>query len=164
MKRRALDELAECWGNGDAVRHFIGTHRFPLVDGSQVTFVWLGHADGVSLRHWVYGLESATHLTRIDNTDIWCLTLEIPPSSRVEYKFEVHRHGHSEWIEDPLNPARALDPFGANSVLQGEGYVVPDWTQKDPLARAGTVDPFTVHSKVWGERGGHLYLPARFRR
>lgn len=164
MKRRALDELVGCWGNGDAVRHFIATHRFPLVDGSQVTFVWLGHADGVSLRHWIYGLESATHLTRIHNTDIWCLTLEIPPSSRVEYKFEVHRHGHGEWIEDPLNPARAIDPFGANSVLQGEGYVVPDWTRKDPLARAGTVDPFTVHSSVFGERGGHLYLPARFRR
>ena len=77
------------------MRQFIGGHKFPLVDGSQVTFVWLGHADGVSLRHWVYGLESATNLNRVPNTDIWVLTLEIPPSSRVEYKFEVHRGGGS---------------------------------------------------------------------
>jgi enterochelin esterase family protein len=164
IKRSALDELVAAWQNVDAVRAFIGAHKFPLVDQSQVTFVWLGHADGVSLRHWVYGLESATTLVRVHNTDVWHLTLEIPPTSRVEYKFEVHRGGGSEWIEDPLNPARARDPFGANSVLQGEGYVVPEWTHQDPLARPGTLVPFSVDSKVFGRRGGQLYLPARFRR
>jgi enterochelin esterase family protein len=164
MKRRAIDELIGSWHNGEAVRAFLATHKFPLVDGSQVTFVWLGHADGVQLRHWVYGLESATNLQRVHGTDIWHLTLEIPPSSRVEYKFEIHRHGKSEWIEDPLNPARARDPFGANSVLQGEGYVVPDWTLKDPVAREGTIERFTVDSAALGQRHGQLYLPARFRR
>lgn len=164
IKKRAIDELIGAWQNADAVRAFMATHKFPLVDGSQVTFVWLGHADGVSLRHWVYGLESATNLTRAHNTDIWHLTLEIPPASRVEYKFELHRGGGSEWIEDPLNPARARDPFGANSVLQGEGYVIPEWTNTDPLARPGTLAPFTVDSKAFGRRSGQLYLPARFRR
>lgn len=163
-KRRLIDELISRWGNHDAVRAFLHEHKFPLVEGSQVTFVWLGHADGVSLRHWIYGLESATNLSRVHGTDIWHLTLEIPPSSRVEYKFELHRHGHSEWIEDPLNPARARDPFGANSVLQGEGYLVPDWTQKDDLARQGTLERFTVKSHALGDRSGLLYLPARFRR
>ena len=102
MKRKAIDELAGSWQNADAVRAFIASHKFPLVDGSQVTFVWLGRADGVSVRHWVFGLESATTLNRIDNTDIWFLTLEIPPASRVEYKFEIHRGGRNEWVEDPL--------------------------------------------------------------
>jgi enterochelin esterase-like enzyme len=167
-RRPALDELVAAWhdhhNRDQRVRQFIGSHKFPLVDGSQVTFVWLGHADGVSLRHWVYGLESATNLHRVPNTDIWVLTLEIPPSSRVEYKFEVHRGGGSEWIEDPLNPARARDPFGANSVLQGEGYVVPDWTNPDPIARSGALERFNVESKTYGMRSGQLYLPARFRR
>ena len=163
-KRRLLNELVASWHNADAVRAFMGKNKFPLVDGSQVTFVWLGHADAVSLRHWVFGLESATNLQRAPNTDIWHLSLEIPPASRVEYKFEVHRNNGSEWIEDPLNPARARDPFGANSVLQGEGYVVPDWTEPDALARPGTLEPFTVDSKTLGKRSGQLYLPARFRR
>ena len=165
MKRRAIDELIACWPRPADVRKFMSTHKFPLVDGSQVTFVWLGHADGVSLRHWIYGLESATHLERAPNTDVWHLTLEIPPSSRVEYKFEIHRGGDSQWIEDPLNPARARDPFGANSVLQGEGYVVPEWTRPDPLARAGSIEQLVVESKAFGgTRTGQLYLPARFRR
>ncbi len=168
MRLRSLDELVAAWhdhhNRDQRVQQFIGSHKFPLVDGSQVTFVWLGHADGVSLRHWVYGLESATNLHRVPNTDIWVLTLEIPPSSRVEYKFEVHRGGSSEWIQDPLNPARARDPFGANSVLQGEGYVVPDWTQPDPVARSGSLERFSVESRTYGMRSGQLYLPARFRR
>jgi len=157
-------DLISRWGNHDAVRDFLQKQKFPLVDGTQVTFVWLGHADAVSLRHWVFGLESATTLERAPNTDIWYLTLEIPSSSRVEYKFQIHRGGNSEWIQDPLNSALARDPFGANSVLQGEGYEVPDWTQTDPIARAGTLEPFSVESKTWGRRHGQVYLPARFRR
>ncbi len=163
-RKAAVDDLIACWSDRDAVRHFLQTHKFPLVDGNLVTFVWLGHADGVSVRHWVFGLESATNLERIHNTDIWVLTLEIPPSSRVEYKFEIHRGGGSEWIQDPLNPARAKDPFGANSVLQSEGYVTPDWAEKDTFARPGNLERFLVHSKHWGPRSGLLYLPARFRR
>jgi enterochelin esterase family protein len=164
-KIRAIDELIGCWGEPHRVRAFMGTHRFPLVEGHLVTFVYIGNVDAVNVRHWVYGLESSTTLTRAPGTDIWHLTLEIPPSARVEYKFEVQKGDRSEWIEDPLNRARARDPFGANSVLQGEGYVVPEWTRPDPLARQGNLEPFHLDSKAFrGRRGGHLYLPARFRR
>lgn len=161
----AVDELIAAWTDGPKVRAFLATHKFPLVHGSSVTFVWLGHAEGVSLRHWIYGLESSTTLSRAPNTDIWFLTLDIPPNSRVEYKFELHRGGGNEWIQDPLNPALARDPFGANSVLQGEGYVIPEWTNPDPITRSGSLEPLIIDSKALGNRRfGHLYLPARFRR
>ena len=39
-------------------------------------------------------------------------------------------------IRDPLNKYTARDPFGANSVVYGEGYCPPDWTVDDPDARA----------------------------
>jgi enterochelin esterase family protein len=139
--------------------------RFPIVEGSSITFVWHGHADGVTLRHWIYGLESDSALIRVPNTDLFYLTVEIPHGSRVEYKYEVHRHGGSQWIEDPRNPNRARDPFGANSVLQGEGYAIPTWTEKDPLAREGTLEHMTFDSVALGGRRHYsLYLPARFRR
>jgi len=162
---RPIDELIEAWSDAQKAKDFIASHRFPLVDGSLVTFVWLGHADGVSLRHWVYGLESSTTLTRAPNTDIWHLTLEIPPSSRVEYKFEIHRNGGSDWIQDPLNKAKARDPFGANSVLQGAGYVVPEWVHHDAVSRQGSISTTHVESKAFGgKRPVKVYLPARFRR
>jgi enterochelin esterase-like enzyme len=138
---------------------------FPLVEGPHATFVWRGDVDGVTLRHWIFGLESESSLARVPNTDLWYLTLDIPHGSRVEYKFEIHRHGTSQWIEDPRNPNRARDPFGANSVLQGEGYEVPDWVDPDPDARPGILEPFSFHSKTFDSmRHGAIYLPARFRK
>ncbi len=160
----AIDRLIEAWVDAAQVKAFLAEHTFPLVEGSSVTFVWLGHAEAVNVRHWVYGLESSTTLARAPNTDIWYLTLEIPANSRVEYKYEVHRNGHAEWIEDPLNPNRARDPFGANSVLQSAGYVSPDWTQPDPMARPGVVERIKVPSRVFGQRIAQVYLPARYRK
>jgi enterochelin esterase-like enzyme len=157
--------IEEFLSDTSKVKEFLEAHKFPLVEGTVVTFVWIGNADGVSLRHWVFGLESSTSLTRAPNSELWYLTLEIPPASRVEYKFEIHRGGGSEWIEDPLNPNRARDPFGANSKLQTPGYEEPSWTRFDESARQGALIPLKVQSQAFGGvRGGHIYLPARFRK
>jgi enterochelin esterase-like enzyme len=147
------------------VTEWMRGRSFPLVDGKNATFIWRGDADEVRLRHFIFGLETSQPLTRVEGTNLWVLDVEIPPRSRVEYKLEVRRGDHNEWIRDPLNPHLARDPFGANSVLQGAGYEIPEWTRPDPKARAGTLEPFSFRSATFGEaRKGHLYLPARFRR
>ncbi|MFO0605506.1 MAG: alpha/beta hydrolase-fold protein [Polyangiales bacterium] len=164
MKPTAIQRLVAS-PTPDAVEAFMKGNKFPLVEGGSATFVWRGEADAVQVRHWVYGLESSTGLERIPGTDVWHLTLEAPPNSRVEYKFEIHRNGASQWIEDPLNPNRARDPFGANSVLQGEGYEVPEWTQPHKDARPGRIEPFAFESEALkGVRRGQIYLPPRYRR
>ena len=108
--RLAIEELVASRPDAARVRAFLAGRRVPIVEGSAVTFLWHGPADAVSVRHWIYALESSTALARIEGTDLWYLTLEIPPGSRVEYKFEVARGGASAWVEDPLNPNRARDP------------------------------------------------------
>jgi len=153
----AIQELLASQPDAAKAQAFLGGRRVPIVEGPSVTFIWKGEADSVNLRHWIYGLESSTQLARVPGTDLWYLTVEIPRGSRVEYKYEVFHHGNSTWVEDPLNPNRARDPFGANSVLQGEGYEPPPWTQPDPTARPGSIEPLAAGP-------GHLYLPARFRR
>jgi enterochelin esterase-like enzyme len=138
---------------------------FPLVEGKNATFVWRGDADEVRLRHFIFGLETSQPLARIENTNLWHLDVEIPLRSRIEYKFEIRRGDHNKWIRDPLNPHLARDPFGANSVLQGSGYEIPEWTREDPvMTRPGTLEPLKIHSPTFGAiRSGHLYLPARYR-
>jgi len=162
--RLAIEELVASRPDQARAAAFLAGRRVPVVEGTSVTFLWHGEADGVSLRHWVFGLESATALKRIEGTALWYLILEIPPGSRVEYKFEVWRGGGSAWVEDTLNPNRARDPFGFNSVLQAEGYEAPAWCRPDPLARPGSLEPLAFDSPTLGRRTGHLYLPARFRR
>lgn len=144
---------------------FLTRTPFPLVDGTTVTFLYRGAVDRVQLRHWVFGLPSSQAFQRLPHTDLWVLSMEIPPGSRVEYKFEITRNGKAEWIRDPLNPQLAFDPFGANSVFHTTGYEIPEWTQSDPSVRKGKIEHFEIKSSHFGDtRRFSVYLPARFRK
>ncbi len=158
-----LAELARA--SGSDVNSLIAKTDFPLVDPTGVTFVFRGEADGVHLRHWIYGLPTAASLAPLGNHDIWYLHLDLPPGSRIEYKFEIVTGDNSEWIVDPLNESVARDPFGANSVCRAFGYSRPDWTLPDPQARTGTIDHLSVYSDSLGtQKAIPVYVPARFRR
>jgi len=144
---------------------FIANTDFPLVDGRDVTFVYRGAADAVYLRCWISGLDTAQPLQSLAGTDLWAATVDLPEGSRIEYKYEVVRHGHHELVLDPLNDVLAHDPFGANSVCQGAGYERPGFTLHDPDARLCSLVDHRIHSPVFnGMRDFQVYLPARFRR
>lgn len=148
----------------EAVDAFMAANTFPIVVGNAITFVWRGEAEAVHLKHWVFGLPSSQQLARVGGTDVWHLTLQLPAGSRVEYKLEIVRNGHGEWIQDPLNANRARDPFGANSVAHGTGYEIPSWIHRDPTAAKGHRDEIWIDSNTFGRRGFGLYIPARFQR
>jgi enterochelin esterase family protein len=164
MTARAVLDLIKGPRTREAIDAFFTRNTFPVVDGTNLTFVWRGQADAVNLRHWVYGLPSSQNLSKIEGTELWHVTLQIPPHSRVEYKFEVIRNGHGEWVGDALNKNRAHDPFGSNSVAHGAGYEIPDWIHADPSAKPGRLDDITIDTKTFGRRTYGIYLPARFRR
>ncbi len=162
-------QLRELFANGDptpaAIEALLRSTRFPVIDPHGVTFVFKGAADSVLLRLWISGLPATQPLERLGGADLWALHIDLPENSRVEYKFEVIRGGTSEWITDPLNPVKATDPFGANSVCQGYGYRRPQWSQFDPLARTGAIDELWIASQAFGQqRRVRVYVPARFRR
>jgi enterochelin esterase family protein len=148
----------------DELDAFLRTHSFPLVEGQTVTFVWRGEAERVHLRHWIYGLPSSQALRRLEGSDLWFLLLDLPPGSRVEYKFEIYRGSGFELVTDPLNTHVATDPMGTNSVVHAPGYEVPDYTLFDPNARPGSLETVVLASQAFGEpRAVQVYLPARFR-
>ena len=153
--------------NADAetIETFLSTHQFPLVVGTRATFAYRGEADEVSLQHWIYGLEASQAFERLEGTDLWFLVMEIPARSRVEYKLAVdYGGGRVQLVQDPFNEVLALDPYGANSVVHGEGYVLPDWIEQDDDVRQGTIEDLTFGSDVLGgPRPIKVYLPARFR-
>ncbi len=144
---------------------FIEKTDFPLVDGSDVTFVYRGHADAVFLRCWIAGLDTAQPFQSLSGTDLWATTIELPKGSRIEYKFEVIANGERKLILDPLNDVVAHDPFGANSVCQGYGYERPVWTLPIDEARKGSIETVRVDSSAFKEaREVQVYVPARFRK
>lgn len=148
----------------ETVRNFINSHTFPLVDGPVMTFVFVGDAERVSLKHWVYGLPSSLELSRLGETNVWHHAVEFPSESRIEYKFGVTRNGHEEWIFDPLNSQVAHDPFGGNSVASGCDYAKPEWSNDIDGVNRGRMESFTIQSAAFGdERAIRAYVPSSFR-
>ena len=143
---------------------FLEGQVVPIVEGSRTTFLYRGKADEVLLQHWIHGLPSAQPFTAVPGSDLWYLVMDLPSSSRVEYKLVLRRSGHEEMIKDPLNPLEARDPFGANSVCHAEGYQVPDWVEPDAEARPGWIEPVLLRSAALeAEVRVGVYHPARFR-
>ncbi len=138
--------------------------EFPHVEGRSVTFVFQGEAQEVTLQHWIHGLPGSLPFRRLRHSDTWVLQLDVPPRSRMEYKIGVSMFGRGQLVRDPLNKHTARDPFGANSVVYGDGYSPPEWSLEDPEARKGTIEDRHVDSKVFGDwRPIKVYRPARFR-
>lgn len=147
-----------------AVDELIETTEFPHVDGRSVTFLFRGEAMEVTLQHWIHGLPGSLPFRRLRHSDTWVLQLDVPPKSRMEYKIGVAMFGRGSLVRDPLNKHTARDPFGANSVVYGEGYSPPEWSLEDTEARKGTIEERHVDSKVFGDwRPIKVYRPARFR-
>jgi enterochelin esterase family protein len=147
-----------------AIDAFLEKNGSPIIEGPTITFLYRGRADGVRLRHFIYGLPTLQAFRHIEGTDLWYLSMEVPRGSRIEYKLEVDSHRGTRLIRDPLNTHLAHDPYGANSVCFGTGYHTPDWTKRDPETREGTLEEISLHSEEFGdERTAQVYLPARMR-
>ncbi|HLQ38647.1 MAG TPA: alpha/beta hydrolase-fold protein, partial [Planctomycetota bacterium] len=147
-----------------AVESLLAATTFPHVEGRTVTFVFRGEAQEVTLQHWIHGLPGALPFRRLRPGDLWALQIDLPPGSRMEYKIGVVQHGRGALLRDPLNDHAARDPFGANSVVYGDGYAPPDWVLEDADARKGSIEDRSIDSRVFdGPRPIKVYLPARFR-
>jgi enterochelin esterase family protein len=164
LRRLRIDDLVDGRPSPAQIEAFVAESTFPLLEGPHATFVYRGEADAVFLGHWIYGLPSSQPFQRVEGTDFWYLVMELPPASRIEYKLQRLWNGGMEWMLDPLNPRRASDPFGENSVCATPGYEIPEWARPDPDARSGTLKDLIFESKaLGGPRRVTLYLPARFR-
>ena len=148
----------------EQIDQFLASHSFPVVSETRAAFAFRGQEQEVFLRHWVYGLQSSMPFNRVGDSDLFVLFMELPSHSRVEYKIELKRGRKRRLIRDPLNPERAQDPFGANSVLHTHGYETPEWVYPNATAAPGTIVQVPVDSTEFNEqREVAVYLPARLR-
>jgi enterochelin esterase family protein len=155
-----IRDLEETAPGADDIDRFLAQNEFPLIGCHTVTFVHRAEADAIYLRHWLKGPVAAPPLQRMDGTDLWHVTVPIAQKSRIEYKFDLLRDGNHVWVNDPLNPLVAEDPFGANSVCHAHGYETPEWSQPDGAAAQGRFESLTVDSHAFGEpRDIRVYLP-----
>jgi len=163
---RRHPRLAELLANGQpaptVVDDFLAKHEFPLVEPGAATFAWRGAADHVDLVRWIHAGGERARFERVPGTELWLLRLPVTDGGRFEYKLAIGRHGGEELILDPLNPARARDPFGENSECRTYGYTRPEWSEPRG-APAGRIEAVEVESAAFREhREERVYLPAGY--
>ena len=164
MRRLAINRLLERAVDQERATRFVTRHGSPIVEGDRATFLWVGEADEVLVRHRVQGLPEPLAMRRIPHTVLWYVSIDMPKESRVEYQFEIVRGQTREsYVNDPLNPRLAHGPFGASSVCAATGYEVPEWTLPDSESRPGDLRPAELHSKALRRTVRfQVYVPARF--
>jgi enterochelin esterase family protein len=154
--------LAEDPPSADAIDAFLTVNAMPLVEPGAATFLWHGEADRVELLRWIHAGVDHRPFQRIPGTALWLLRIAVENGGRFEYKLAIGREHGDDWVLDPLNPARAGDPFGENSVCRTWGYERPEWS-KPRGAPAGHFETVEIASQIFGERRQErVYLPAEY--
>lgn len=139
---------------------FLANHDFPLIEPGSAVFAFRGEAHHVHLVRWIHAGVDRVPFVRVPGSDLWLAHIEVEDGGRFEYKLAVEANGEEHWINDPLNSARAGDPFGENSVCQTYGYQRPAWSMPQG-APEGDIEPLPVPSETFGEtREERLYRPA----
>jgi enterochelin esterase family protein len=158
MKKPAVVSELET-GDRDAIDRILAEHDFPIVEPGQATFLFRGAADAVSLRPMIAGFPGTHHFAALNGHDVWWLALALPDGARLEYKLEVQREHHAEWVNDPLNPITTTNPFGTNSVCRAYGYRVPDFAEIHEGTPNGSFEDQWIGSRLGGDRKVTVYLP-----
>jgi enterochelin esterase family protein len=136
----------------------LAARRTPLVHGDLTTFVHLGVADRVEVRHFMARFPAVPAMRKVA-AGLHEVTVRLPNRCRVEYKLVAHTGEMTHEHLDPANPRRATDPFGANSVAFGPGYATP-WWAKPSATPGGEVRRGYVASRADGHRRlVHWYHP-----
>lgn len=155
-------ELLSALGAGESsvvdwIRFRGGT---PIVRGTTATFVFVGDAEEVALKHWMDTFPPVPNFERIGETNVWVVSIDLPASARIEYKLAVRRHGRRRLHIDTLNPRRAEDPAGFNSVAAGSSYERPSWSLPDSSVQQGTFTRVGLDSSIFaGSRSAAVYRP-----
>lgn len=143
----------------DAVNFFLSGLVSPLVEPGALTFLWRGEAVSLELLRWIHARVDRLVFQRLAGSDLWVLRVSVQDGGRFEYKLKVAFPGGEEWVLDPMNPHRAGDPFGENSVAMTFGYAPPEWS-RNRGAPDGLIEELKIESAVFGRtRTERIYLP-----
>ena len=135
--------------------------RFPIVEDSLATFVYYGKVGlrvtvPSDLNRWD---TKAHEMTRVGETDLYYLTLELPRDARIDYKFYVD----TVWMMDPMNPRSVTGGFGPNSELSMPDYEFPMEIVPNDSIPKGVLAVHHFESKIMNNsRNIHVYTPAAY--
>ena len=135
--------------------------RIPIVEDDLATFIYYGKVGlRVTVPSDLNSWDTKVHeMTRVGETDLHYLTLQLPRDARIDYKFYVDK----VWMMDPLNPKTVTGGFGPNSELSMPDYIFPAEIVPSDTIPHGVIEVHHFESKIMNNsRNVHVYTPAAY--
>ena len=133
---------------------------FPIISGSNVTFVYRGEAKTVEIAgDFTDWRPKGLQFSGVDGMMAKCFRMSFHKTSRLEYKLIVD----GNWIVDPLNPKKISNGVGGeNSVLEMPGYEPTKWAGDFDTTLSTGISKIDVNSAKFGKRSVKVYLPSEY--
>ena len=111
------------------------TSGTPLIDGNQVTFVWLGKSAPQLFSDWIEWDETKEGISlRESEPGVWTYTCKLPSKAYLEYRY----FNGKEFVEDPLNSHKVYNGInGYNNVFSMPKARISPWIKPQTGAAKG---------------------------
>lgn len=124
-----------------------GQQEFPMIEDGIAHFVYRGDQADVALAGDFFGARQEKEMTRVDGTDFFYHSIELPSDLRANYCFLVN----FKPVLDPLNSRKMISTMYAGEMefavrllgqapLQMSWFGMPDWEQPEYLANLDGVE------------------------
>ena len=126
-----------------AVDDLLAGRALPVIDGSEVLFLWRGEADDVGIGGDMIGARRDEPMTRVEGTDLWWFASEIEPAARLSYVFFVD----FQPAVDPGNSRRVQGTLHGPNMDSREGglemswFSTPGWRGSDHFLEPADATP-----------------------
>ena len=129
--------------------------QIPIREGDYVHFVYQGEVEDLALNGNVFRGGGDHPMHRIEGTDFYHRTVELPAKSHFTYGYAIF----DERIADPLNPLKGGPEGREHSILTTAGWEAPEHLA-EPVGERGRIEKLQWKSALLdNEREVQIYLP-----
>jgi enterochelin esterase-like enzyme len=132
----------------------------PLIDGNQVTFVWLGKTAPQLFSDWLDWDETKEGIS-LNETEpgVWTYTCKLPSKAYLEYRF----FNGKEFVEDPMNPYKVYNGInGYNNTFSMPKALISPWIKPQKGSMQGKLSQHVIEDEgliIGLKRKVYLYQP-----
>ena len=152
-----IEELATVENKRERVERFLAEHKtLPILEGNWVHFVYHGEVEDLAISGNFIRDGSEQPMHRVDGTNLYFRSYELPASSVFSYRFSVF----DEKMTDPANPRKIGTEDDESSVVATAGWQAPAHL-REPEGPRGTLEtlPWKSEQLSGDEREVQVYLP-----
>jgi outer membrane protein assembly factor BamB len=143
-------------------KFFSSEKQFPIVESSDVHFVYRGEATDMAISGDMIGSLREVPMQRLEGTDVYYYSTQLEPDAQILYRFY---RNYDEQIADPKSTNQTVDRRGSPlSIFSMPGFKAPEFLKEAPADKKGKIEARELTSTTTQGASAKftVYLPAKY--